>query len=309
MRSPIQTNFTGERVGELFIDRPVHLGSHGAVRWLCRCDCGEEEEIPAARIAEWQRRNGEGAACRDCRLELIRGKQLIKSAIRHEKYVDLWYKVESLYSAQWENLEYEELRKAIGVEEGTPALTKDDYVACSGVKDLRNHVAGFIRLQAEYPSGWGCEHEGCREVFLDGYGCLGCAVVLCLDHAPAHNCLSYPLERTLSEIGDLMGPAKERIRQIQERALRKLRHPSRAAILQPFYQDEPVRNEFRTGEVVHHDEDAIERNIVLRKELASVYNEIRGGKKPTEPLYERIGVISKEILKTSVAFTRDVGEL
>ncbi|WP_008824573.1 sigma-70 family RNA polymerase sigma factor [Haloplasma contractile] len=43
--------------------------------------------------------------------------------------------------------------------------------------------------------------------------------------------------RTLEEIGQLFGVTKERIRQIEERALRKLRHPSRRKTLQEFFHD------------------------------------------------------------------------
>lgn len=40
--------------------------------------------------------------------------------------------------------------------------------------------------------------------------------------------------RTLEEIGGKMGVTRERIRQIEEKALKKLRHPSRSKKLRDF---------------------------------------------------------------------------
>lgn|ERR1035437_3613053 len=40
--------------------------------------------------------------------------------------------------------------------------------------------------------------------------------------------------KTLEEVGIIIGVTRERVRQIQERALRRLRHPSRGMKLKPF---------------------------------------------------------------------------
>ncbi|MBL8437027.1 MAG: sigma-70 family RNA polymerase sigma factor [Zoogloeaceae bacterium] len=44
-------------------------------------------------------------------------------------------------------------------------------------------------------------------------------------------------DRTLEEVGRAYGVTRERIRQIEATALRKLRHPSRAELLRPFHSD------------------------------------------------------------------------
>jgi RNA polymerase primary sigma factor len=43
--------------------------------------------------------------------------------------------------------------------------------------------------------------------------------------------------RTLEEVGDQFSVSRERIRQIEAKALRKLKHPSRSKILKSFVDD------------------------------------------------------------------------
>ena len=40
---------------------------------------------------------------------------------------------------------------------------------------------------------------------------------------------------TLEEVGQIFGVTRERIRQIENKAIRKLRHPSRAKKIRDFY--------------------------------------------------------------------------
>ncbi|MEE8607771.1 MAG: sigma-70 family RNA polymerase sigma factor, partial [Nitrospiraceae bacterium] len=49
-------------------------------------------------------------------------------------------------------------------------------------------------------------------------------------------------QRTLEEVGQLFALTRERIRQIEAKALRKLRHPSRAHKLHALMKEETVRD-------------------------------------------------------------------
>ena len=48
-------------------------------------------------------------------------------------------------------------------------------------------------------------------------------------------------ERTLEEVGQSFAVTRERIRQIEAKALRKLRHPSRSRKLRAFLEATPTR--------------------------------------------------------------------
>ena len=47
--------------------------------------------------------------------------------------------------------------------------------------------------------------------------------------------LGMNTDHTLEEVGQIFGVTRERIRQIENKAIRKLRHPSRAKKIRDFY--------------------------------------------------------------------------
>lgn len=46
------TDITGQRFGKLVAIKPTRKGSNGGFYWLCKCDCGNEKEVPRQNLTK-----------------------------------------------------------------------------------------------------------------------------------------------------------------------------------------------------------------------------------------------------------------
>jgi RNA polymerase primary sigma factor len=227
--------------GELTCLRPVGKDRRG-YRWLCRCSCGGF----AIRHAGYLRHGaklGQVPACAQCNRELTRGIQADDASRRRDVLTSSWAQYGSLYSPQWEQREADDLRDVFTAAFGDildETETHQERIDAREFKSLSRPARDQycpacgereVKEASPPPLDHGYECPKCKQVHDSLFVCTICFAYQCLACTPDAAGGAYSLE----QVGLSEGVSRERIRQIEAKGLRKLRHPARRAILQAFW--------------------------------------------------------------------------
>ncbi len=162
----------------------------------------------------------------------------------------------SLYAPTWEDTISAVLRAEIGRSLGIKLEARLEQVpeveealaAGDAVPDPWCPCGSFDLRVFSGESGWEC--EACQRPFSDVWGCLNCTRVVCDDCLKTRSRDRDYYEHTLEEIGRLYGCHRERVRQIQEQALRKIRYARRSNCLEPWSTNDLTPREKAQGDRV-----------------------------------------------------------
>lgn len=236
----------GENFGYLTAEYPIEV-LDGSVVWFCKCVCGGA----ATRTASYLRYAGAVGVQSSC-LSCLRRRSAERGRNRFDAWVELWERTQCLYSAAWDKREQERLSRFISEElEITPDAEEIETLeytrdGCGFQTEMKCDSCSSLQMSTfidEDGFGWKC--ESCSIVDSRIHGCLKCARVVC------HLCVKKEYHRapeggmTLREVGEIFGVGGERIRQIEAKALRKLRRLWRAKHLIPFISSELSKSELR----------------------------------------------------------------
>ncbi len=210
--------------------------------WLCRCECGHELVRPTSWLNHRARRH-RSASCPECMRELRRAVRHARRQDRLELFRERWATTGSLYT----HLDDETMRESIlrDLQGELGPIVEEERVPCQGSWESGEEsapVRGFGKIHKIGPGGgtregtaykWRCAN--CDEWFTVGFLCQRCVATVCPNCVtPSGHCCSAPMERTLEDVAKSFGVTRERIRQMEAKALRKLRHPSRRKHLEGF---------------------------------------------------------------------------
>ena len=90
-----------------------------------------------------------------------------------------------------------------------------------------------------FDDGFAIDEQATRDHLRDVAGIDGISAIAVNAHASEVHACTFDEQRrvldlTMEEIGDFLGITRERVRQIKEKALLRLRHASRARFLETF---------------------------------------------------------------------------
>lgn len=260
-------DLTGCKFGDLVAECPIGKSRQGYV-WLLRCECGHAVYRHAGRI-RYQIAQGMHPSCPECTRALHRMKAEDREDTRREKYRYQWAKYKTLYTHRYTDWLCDQVAEKLE-ENGhrgpdslplsqAPSVTPEEHEH-KGAKGSRGQLGAYL-----HPIGddtreryWLCFE--CKKDFHQGHGCVLCLEPVCsvCVENEKHICKtrwSFALDAygfvdidkirvrpgetfTMDEIGLVFEVTRERIRQIECRVLRKIRHPTRSRILREFWCDD-----------------------------------------------------------------------
>ena len=77
----------GQRFGRLTVIKYSHLDKHNRIVWLCKCDCGNEKEIPSQNLV-----TGRTTSC-GCYQKEIKIKNKTTHGLSHTRLFNTWGKI------------------------------------------------------------------------------------------------------------------------------------------------------------------------------------------------------------------------
>lgn len=226
-------DLTGLDVGEALVVCLERTGE-GASKsrmWLLECSaCGRRFERSTGALM-MRVRDRKSNACVECNREVELSKRTARSNWRLREQ---WDMTGSLYAHSPEELVD---RCPPSVRVSTSMNPEEPDATPSRERASREVLMLWQLYPIRSDGGWLC--VTCGSLFTAGLACVECIEPVCRACVAARNHLhNVTDEYTLDELGKVFGVGRERIRQIEAKALRKLRHPSCAKMLREFV-DQP----------------------------------------------------------------------